>query len=132
MPVFHCCSSDDLQCACWRAARPRARRQRTRRRDLARATRCRAVQAGASPSPALLVGSIFIADRFGLVTLIASGYRALAYLFLVVYVLPLLTIGVWRLLRVRRRRPWPRNPIPCKEIEHDRTFASRCVLARRC
>ena len=48
---------------------------------------------------ALLVGSIFIADRFGLVTLIASGYRALAYLFLAVYVLPVLTIGVWRLLR---------------------------------
>jgi uncharacterized membrane protein YkvI len=48
---------------------------------------------------ALLVGSIFIADRFGLVTLIASGYRALAYLFLAVYVLPLLTIGVWRLLQ---------------------------------
>ena len=53
---------------------------------------------------ALLVGSIFIADRFGLVTLIASGYRALAYLFLAVYVLPVLTIGVWRLLR---RSPQP-------------------------
>lgn len=53
---------------------------------------------------ALLIGSIFIADRFGLVTLIASGYRALAYLFLAVYVLPLLTIGTWRLLR---RSPQP-------------------------
>lgn len=45
----------------------------------------------------VLVGSIFIAGRFGLVALIASGYRALAWLFLVVYVLPLLTVGVWRL-----------------------------------
>ncbi len=45
----------------------------------------------------LLVGSIFIADRVGLVALIAQGYRGLAYLFLVVYVLPLLTVGVWRL-----------------------------------
>jgi hypothetical protein len=27
------------------------------------------------------------------------GYRGLAYLFLVVYVLPLLTVGVWRLWR---------------------------------
>lgn len=52
----------------------------------------------------LLVGSIFIADRFGLVDLIARGYRALAWLFLVVYVLPLLTVGVWRL---RRRAPRP-------------------------
>jgi len=49
----------------------------------------------------LLVGSIFIADRFGLVALIANGYRALAWLFLVVYVLPLLTLGTWWLWRQR-------------------------------
>ena len=47
----------------------------------------------------LLVGSIFIASRFGLVELIARGYRALAWLFLIVYVLPLLTLGVWHLRR---------------------------------
>ena len=47
----------------------------------------------------VLVGSIFIADRFGLVALIARGYRGLAWLFLVVYVLPLLTFGAWRLRR---------------------------------
>ena len=47
----------------------------------------------------LLVGSIFIAGHFGLVALIASGYRALAWLFLAVYVLPLLTVGLWRLRR---------------------------------
>ncbi|GAB3064456.1 YkvI family membrane protein [Stenotrophomonas tumulicola] len=46
----------------------------------------------------LLVGSIFIADRVGLVALIAQGYRGLAYMFLAIYVLPLLTIGIWRLL----------------------------------
>lgn len=49
----------------------------------------------------LLVGSIFIADRFGLVALIAHGYRALAWLFLFVYVLPLLTLGGWHLWRMR-------------------------------
>lgn len=48
-------------------------------------------------SGALLVLSIFLADRFGLVALIARGYRALAYLFIIVYVLPVLTFGVWRL-----------------------------------
>jgi uncharacterized membrane protein YkvI len=47
----------------------------------------------------LLVGSIFIAARFGLVALIANGYRALAWMFLLVYVLPLLTLGVHRLWR---------------------------------
>ena len=50
----------------------------------------------------LLVGSIFIAERFGLVALIANGYRALAWLFLVVYILPLLSMGVWRLWLARR------------------------------
>jgi hypothetical protein len=34
-----------------------------------------------------------------LVALIANGYRALAYILLAVYVLPLLTIGIWRLRR---------------------------------
>jgi uncharacterized membrane protein YkvI len=50
---------------------------------------------------ALLIMSIFLADRFGLVTLIARGYRALAYIFLTVYVLPLLTYGIWRLWKRR-------------------------------
>jgi len=45
----------------------------------------------------LLIGCMLIAQRFGLVALIAKGYRALAALFLAVYVLPLLTIGLIRL-----------------------------------
>lgn len=53
-------------------------------------------------SAVLLIGSIFVADRFGLVALIAKGYRALAWMFLVVYVLPLMTIGAWRLWKTRR------------------------------
>lgn len=47
----------------------------------------------------LLVGAMLLADRFGLVTLIARGYRGLAYALIIVYVVPLLTIGVWRLRR---------------------------------
>lgn len=45
----------------------------------------------------LLVGCMFVADRFGLVALIANGYRALAYVLIAVYVIPLLTLGLWRL-----------------------------------
>jgi uncharacterized membrane protein YkvI len=52
-------------------------------------------------SGALLVISIFLADRFGLVMLIARGYRALAYIFIGVYVLPMMTYGVWRLWKRR-------------------------------
>ncbi len=48
---------------------------------------------------ALLIGCIFIADRFGLVTLIGSGYRFLAYALLAIYVMPLITIGLVTLLR---------------------------------
>ena len=60
----------------------------------------------------LLVGCMFLASRFGLVALIANGYRALAYILLAVFVLPLLTIGIWRL-----RQPAPeRLPAPSQEI----------------
>jgi uncharacterized membrane protein YkvI len=47
----------------------------------------------------VLTGSVFVATRFGLVALIASGYRWLACAFLTLYVLPLMTFGLWRLLR---------------------------------
>ena len=50
---------------------------------------------------ALLVGCMFVAQRFGLVALIANGYRALSYILIAVYVLPLMTIGIWRLVQHR-------------------------------
>jgi uncharacterized membrane protein YkvI len=53
----------------------------------------------------LLVGCIFIADKFGLVALIARGYRLLAYALLAVYILPLLTIGLFRLRRGTPSQP---------------------------
>ena len=46
---------------------------------------------------ALLIFCMFLADRFGLVALIATGYRALAYILLAIFVLPLMTFGIWRL-----------------------------------
>jgi uncharacterized membrane protein YkvI len=47
-------------------------------------------------SAGVLILSVFVATRFGLVALIARGYRALAYIFIAVYVVPLLAYGVWR------------------------------------
>lgn len=47
----------------------------------------------------ILTGCMFVAGEIGLVNLIASGYRFLAWLFLAVFVVPLITIGTWRLLR---------------------------------
>jgi len=49
---------------------------------------------------ATLTGCMLLAQRFGLVALIAKGYRALALIFLLVYVLPLMTLG---LIRLRHR-----------------------------
>jgi uncharacterized membrane protein YkvI len=46
-------------------------------------------------SAGVLILSIFVASRFGLVTLIARGYRGLAYLFIAVYILPLLVRSIW-------------------------------------
>ncbi len=49
----------------------------------------------------LLTVTILIAaallSRLGLIALVAQGYRAMAYAFLALFVLPLLTVGVWRI-----------------------------------
>jgi uncharacterized membrane protein YkvI len=55
------------------------------------------VAARACITGVLLIGSIFLAARFGLVTLIARGYRALAFVFLGIFVLPVMTLGLRRL-----------------------------------
>ena len=47
----------------------------------------------------LLAGCMLLAGRFGLVALIAGGYRALAWIMLAVFILPLATIGAARILR---------------------------------
>jgi uncharacterized membrane protein YkvI len=47
----------------------------------------------------LLVFCMGLASQFGIIDLIANGYRALAYLMLAVFVLPLATIGVARILK---------------------------------
>jgi uncharacterized membrane protein YkvI len=49
----------------------------------------------------LLVGCMFLAGRFGLVALIATGYRALAYALLATFILPLVTLGIWQLSRTK-------------------------------
>lgn len=77
-----------------------------------------ALEARGRPSPGtaaraliggvILAGCMFVAARVGLVDLIASGYRFLAGLFLLVFVAPLLTIGVYRL--------WRPAPAPHPEV----------------
>jgi uncharacterized membrane protein YkvI len=47
---------------------------------------------------ATLAVCMLLAEHFGLVTLIARGYRLLAAVFLLVYVLPLFTVGISRLV----------------------------------
>jgi uncharacterized membrane protein YkvI len=49
----------------------------------------------------LLGVSMLLADRIGLVALIASGYRALAWLLIAIYVVPLLLVCGYRLARPR-------------------------------
>jgi uncharacterized membrane protein YkvI len=51
----------------------------------------------------LLITSVWIATEFGLVALVARGYRILALMMLVVYVVPVLTVGVWRATRSRQQ-----------------------------
>jgi uncharacterized membrane protein YkvI len=56
---------------------------------------------------AITTGSVFLATAIGLVALIANGYRLMAYATLLVFVVPLLTIGVARLAGLRLgERAW--------------------------
>jgi uncharacterized membrane protein YkvI len=71
-----------------------------RRRGIELSPRARAAIAGG-----LLLICMFVAERVGLIALIASGYRLLAYMFLAVFVLPLMTIGLARLIRRRSATP---------------------------
>ena len=70
----------------------------------------------------LLAGCMLLAARIGLVALIAHGYRAFAYVLLVIYVLPLLTLGLWRLAhwhvvnQFSGLDPVPAPPVSGKEI----------------
>ena len=50
--------------------------------------------------------AIVLAAHFGLVALIARGCRGLAYLFLGIFVLPVMTLVVWQ-LRKRRLNTLP-------------------------
>jgi len=43
--------------------------------------------------------AVYLASRFGIIDLIARGYRFSSYFFLVVFVIPLLTRGLWLVLR---------------------------------
>jgi len=61
----------------------------------------------------VLAGCMFVASRFGLVALIANGYRALAYILLATFILPLVTVGVWKLTQ-GPQTPEP-QPFPIQE-----------------
>lgn len=71
--------------------------RRTRKRELSKGMRF-------ALAMALLSLSVFVAAQFGLVTLIAEGYRWFAYTFLLIYVLPLVCVMVKWLVQSADRR----------------------------
>lgn len=48
-------------------------------------------------SAAIVFGSGVVATQVGLIDLIAKGYGAFAYVMLAIFIVPLLTFGIWRL-----------------------------------
>lgn len=52
----------------------------------------------------LLLVALVLAAGFGIVGLIARGYGLLTFGFIAVFVVPVLTVGVWRVLRAGRQR----------------------------
>jgi uncharacterized membrane protein YkvI len=63
----------------------------------------------------VLVACMFLASRFGLVALIATGYRALAYILLATFILPLVTVGAWKLFHRADPRAAQPQPVPVQE-----------------
>jgi uncharacterized membrane protein YkvI len=64
---------------------------------------------------AVLVLCMFLASRFGLVALIATGYRALAYILLATFILPLVTVGAWKLVHMGRPQRADAQLFPIQE-----------------
>ena len=56
-------------------------------------------------SGAILILSVFVAVKIGLIQLIARGYALLAVVFLLVFLAPLLTLGIWKIARLERLAP---------------------------
>lgn len=44
-----------------------------------------------------IVCAVVLADRVGLIDLIGQGYGTLTYIFILIFLLPLFTVGVWRI-----------------------------------
>jgi uncharacterized membrane protein YkvI len=63
----------------------------------------------------VIVLCMFLAGQFGLVALIATGYRALSYVLIATFILPLITVGVWKLTRGQGAPPSQSQPIPVQE-----------------
>ena len=68
--------------------------------ELRNATMPRPLRAGIALGALAL--SVFAASAFGLVTLIAKGYGWLTWYFIAVLVVPVLTLGVWKIRRAWR------------------------------
>lgn len=69
----------------------------------------------------LLGGSIVIAQGVGLVDLIARGYGTLAWVFVAVYIVPILTLGAWRVHKASKEhaRPAQDAPEPAPSVVHE-------------
>jgi uncharacterized membrane protein YkvI len=68
-----------------------------------------------SIAASVLLLCMFLASEFGLVALIATGYRALSYILLATFILPLVTVGAWKLLRGERGEDGRSQPLSVQE-----------------
>jgi uncharacterized membrane protein YkvI len=64
-------------------------------------------------SLAVMLASVFAASAVGLVGLIAKGYGWLTWAFIVLMVIPVLTVGLWQIRRLSRA---PLSPIPATNL----------------
>jgi uncharacterized membrane protein YkvI len=62
----------------------------------------KALPAAARPLIALvLIGGALLLSRLGIIDLIAVGYGAMTWVFIFILVIPLFTLGAWKVFRPR-------------------------------
>lgn len=62
-------------------------------------------------SALIVFGSGVVAAQVGLIDLIAKGYGAFAYVMLAIFIIPLLTVGIWRLFTQRTAASPPADTV---------------------
>jgi uncharacterized membrane protein YkvI len=68
--------------------------------------------ARATIAATIMVLSVVAADKIGLVALVATGYSYMAWAFIGIFLVPIMTYGLWRLAHTKGTPLLAKDPVP--------------------